>query len=164
MKTYQLLSPFILATLPFLSLGTLADEPMVHDAWIRAMPPTARVVPVYLSLHNPTNRELQLTAIGSPRGDIELHQTLMNEDMMSMLPVDSIRIPPHEMLKLEPGGYHGMMSHFSGAVPALGDSVPLILQLADGEQLHATARVIAQTSAVDHGMHHADHGRAPMEE
>lgn len=131
-----------------------ASELMVHDAWIRGMPPTSRVVPVYLSLHNPSNKPLVLKGISSPRGVVELHQTLMENEVMRMQSVGAIQIPPHGMVKLAPGGYHGMMSDFKGGVPALGEEVQLTLTLADGESLSVTAKVTAQGAAHDHSMHH----------
>ncbi|WP_428611245.1 copper chaperone PCu(A)C [Shewanella sp.] len=131
-----------------------ASELMVHDAWIRGMPPTSRVVPVYLSLHNPSNEPLVLKGISSPRGVVELHQTLMENEVMRMQSVGAIQIPPHGMVKLAPGGYHGMMSDFKGGVPALGEEVQLTLTLADGESLSVTAKVTAQGAAHDHSMHH----------
>ncbi|MCL1040130.1 copper chaperone PCu(A)C [Shewanella marisflavi] len=131
-----------------------ASELMVHDAWIRGMPPTSRVVPVYLSLHNPSNKPLVLKGISSPRGAVELHQTLMENEVMRMQSVGAIQIPPHGMVKLAPSGYHGMMSDFKGGVPALGEEVQLTLTLADGESLSVTAKVTAQGAAHDHSMHH----------
>ncbi|MFV7785181.1 copper chaperone PCu(A)C [Shewanella marisflavi] len=131
-----------------------ASELMVHDAWIRGMPPTSRVVPVYLSLHNPSNEPLVLKGISSPRGVVELHQTLMENEVMRMQSVGAIQIPPYGMVKLAPGGYHGMMSDFKGGVPALGEEVQLTLTLADGESLSVTAKVTAQGAAHDHSMHH----------
>lgn len=131
-----------------------ASELMVHDAWIRGMPPTSRVVPVYLSLHNPSNKPLVLKGISSPRGVVELHQTLMENEVMRMQSVGVIQIPPHGMVKLAPGSYHGMMSDFKGGVPALGEEVQLTLTLADGESLSVTAKVTAQGAAHDHSMHH----------
>ncbi|MCG9754290.1 copper chaperone PCu(A)C [Shewanella insulae] len=130
-----------------------ASELMVYDAWIRGMPPTSRVVPVYLSLHNPSDKPLVLKAISSPRGSVELHQTLMENELMRMQGVEAIQIPPHGMVKLTPGGYHGMMSGFKAGVPALGEEVALTLTLEGGETLSVTAKVTAQGEAQDHSMH-----------
>ncbi|NMH66441.1 copper chaperone PCu(A)C [Shewanella salipaludis] len=135
------------------SLGVNASELMVHNAWIRAMPPSSRVVPVYLTLHNPGNTELILTGIRSPRGRIALHQSMMHNDMMRMQPVAQISIPAHAVVKLAPAGLHGMMSNFSSGVPAEGDTVPLTLILAQGEPLKVTAEVLNLGEQAEHDMH-----------
>ncbi|WP_228289701.1 copper chaperone PCu(A)C [Shewanella cyperi] len=154
-----------LASLLLMSFSSLAGDLMVHDAWIRAMPPTSRVVPLYLTLHNGGDKELVLSSIASPRGEIALHQTVQEGEMMKMLPVDSIRIPAHGMVKLEPQGLHAMMSDFNAGVPEQGEEVSLQLTLADGETLQAKARVTqfggkgqdsanADQGMHDHSMHH----------
>jgi len=151
-----------LAALLLLANSSFASELMVHNAWIRAMPPGSRVVPVYLTLHNGGDTALVLSRITSPRGEIALHQTVQEGEMMKMLPVASIQIPAHGMVTLEPQGYHGMMSDFSDGVPQKGDEVALELTLANGEVLKAKARVtmdgpehnMAQHNMTDHSMHH----------
>ncbi|WP_298770157.1 copper chaperone PCu(A)C [uncultured Shewanella sp.] len=122
------------------------SELMISSAWIRAMPMTSRVVPIYLTIDNPTSEQQKLISITAMRGEVEIHQTLKHHGVMSMSPVDEIIIAPHSQVKLAPGGFHGMMSHFNQGVPALGDKVALILTFSNGEKQQIEATVNKQLS------------------
>lgn len=122
------------------------SEMMIRSAWIRAMPETSRVVPIYLTMNNPASVQRELIKITAMRGEVELHQTIEIKGVMSMTPVNKVIIAPYSQVKLAPGGFHGMMSHFTQGVPALDDKVSLTLRFADGEVQHIEATVSKQLS------------------
>lgn len=151
----QLLKPALILALVN-ATGVFAGELMVHDAWIRAMPPNARAVPVYLSLHNGSEKDIALTAIETPLGRIELHQSIQQGEMMKMQRVERIEVAAHAMVKLAPMGYHGMLLDMQ-APPAGGEQVALTLHFDNGETARIEAPVIAgqgEMMASGHEHHH----------
>lgn len=119
----------------------LGADIMAVDAWSRAMPPTARVLPVYLTLHNHSDKPIALISISSAFGTVALHNTVMENDMMKMLPVDAISVAAKKQLKLAPMGLHAMITGLKRAVPVVGDTLPLTLSFDNGEQLVLQAQV-----------------------
>lgn len=117
----QLLKPALLLTLVN-ATGVIAGELMVHDAWVRAMPPNARAVPVYLSVHNGSEKDIALTAIETPLGRIELHQSIQQGEMMKMQRVECIEVAAHALVKLAPHGVSRHAAGYAGAPYSRGKS------------------------------------------
>jgi periplasmic copper chaperone A len=142
--------------LGILSSQALAADIMVVDAWSRAMPPTARVLPVYLTLHNHGDSQVSLIKISSKLGAVELHNTVMENDMMRMQAVDQIVVQAKQQIKLAPMGLHAMVTGLTQAVPAEGDVLPLTLSFDNGEQLsiNALVRKGAMPEKADKHAHH----------
>ncbi|MCL1124858.1 copper chaperone PCu(A)C [Shewanella surugensis] len=121
------------------------SELVINDAWIRAMPPSSRVVPIYLNIDNPTARERKLIGIEAEAGSIEIHQTIERDGMMYMKPVDEIVIAANDQVRLAPSGFHGMMSHFTQGVPEQGEKILLTLIFDNGAKQSTEAKVIKET-------------------
>jgi copper(I)-binding protein len=119
----------------------LGADMMAVDAWSRAMPPTARVLPVYLTLHNHSAKDISLVSISSEYGQVELHQTIMENDMMKMLSVDSIIVASNKQVKLAPMGLHAMITGLTQSVPKEGDTLALTLNFDNGEKINIDAKV-----------------------
>ncbi|WP_246029069.1 copper chaperone PCu(A)C [Parashewanella tropica] len=145
---------FLAILTSIVSHWTMAQDVMVENAWIRAMPPTSRVVPIYLTMKNNGDQPIKLLAINSPNGRIELHQTVMKDGVMRMTPVQKIMVDSKGKTLMAPGGYHGMMMNFTQGVPTKGDSVPLTLTFNNGEKLKVMAAVKMNN---DEDMHHHHH-------
>ncbi|RYV00665.1 pyrroline-5-carboxylate reductase [Shewanella sp. OPT22] len=126
----------------------------VEDVWIRAMPPTSRVVPIYLTIENSSQTPMKLMSISSNRGHVELHKSFMKKGMMRMEQVEFVAVPANGAAKLEPESFHGMMMDFTHGVPAKGEKVPLTLHFKNGKNVKVTARVTADGPAIDHSHHH----------
>ncbi len=147
---------FLALLFAVISNTAFAGDIRVKDVWIRAMPPTSRVVPVYLTMENHTNEPMKLESISTKRGYIELHKSFMEQGMMRMEPVGFIDVPAHGKAKLAPEGFHGMMMDFTEGVPAKGENVPLVLHFKNGKTVKVTAKVTMNGPAVDHS-HHRKH-------
>ncbi|MCL1076693.1 copper chaperone PCu(A)C [Parashewanella spongiae] len=150
----RMISTIFVALVSVFSSSTFATDVKIDDAWIRAMPPTSRVVPIYLTMENTGSKTVSLTAISSPRGYVEIHQTLMKDGMMRMQQVDKVDISAGGKSKLEPAGFHGMLMNFTDGVPAKGESVPLTLTLSNGDKVSITATVKMSADTEDHSHHH----------
>ena len=57
---------------------------------------------------------------------VEIHETTMKDNVMSMSPVEAIEVPPNGQVELKPGGYHIMMVGLKQDLN-VGDSVTLTL-------------------------------------
>ena len=118
--------------LAFLALASpaLAESHLpaivIHDAVIFETTPVAKAAAGYLTITNDSDAPYTLTGIeaGFPRA--ELHESVMENDVMRMVPrPEGFDIAPGETLSLERGGRHIM---FMG----------LDTQLTDGTEIPAT--------------------------
>lgn len=85
----------------------------VENAWARATFALAKTGAVYLSIHNQSENKLTLLAVSvdsTVASDAQLHETLMEEEMMQMREVkDGFAIPSGSTLEFSPGGKHIML-------------------------------------------------------
>lgn len=133
----------------------LADATLqVTDAWIREAPPGAGMLAGYLTLANTGDTPIVVEAVSSPAfAAVEIHQSLVEDGIARMLPVEALTVPPHGTLRLEPGGYHLMLMHPAQPLAA-GENVVLRLQPADGACVTVTATVRRQLESDAHHHHH----------
>jgi copper(I)-binding protein len=141
MKMIQLMSGLLLGASLISATSVLAADIMAENAWSRAMPPTARVLPVYVTLRNNGAKDVSLVSVSSSYGQAELHQTIMENDIMKMLPVNFIAIGSKEQVKLAPMGLHVMIKNLALDVPKEGNALPLTLNFDNGETISLDAKV-----------------------
>jgi len=125
----------------------------ITGGWVREAPPTLRVLAAYMQIINLTDAELTITGISSPDFDsADLHRTVVEDGVASMLPVPELSIPAAGSVLLEPGGLHLML--FDPVRPLLqGDSVTLIVHRSDGICLTLSVPVLRRTGE-EHVHHH----------
>lgn len=103
----------------------------VSAAWARAAPPTATVMAGYLTLSNPGDQAITVTAVVSPSFDrVEMHDMTHENGVMKMRKLERIEIEPGASAELAPGGRHLMLigpqrSH------AIGEVIEVTLTLCD---------------------------------
>jgi copper(I)-binding protein len=95
----------------------------------------------YLTISNPTDKDIELVEVRSEDFEsIELHVTVTEEGVAKMRREDSVIVPAGGRVEFAPGGRHLML--FGQARPlSEGDSVQLVLGLADGTELRGMASV-----------------------
>lgn len=99
----------------------------VSDAWVRAAPPTATVMAGYLTLANPTDQPVTLTAAASPSFErVEMHDMTHENGVMKMRKLDQIEIAAGGTAELAPGGRHLMLIRPQRAF-AVGDQIEVTL-------------------------------------
>jgi copper(I)-binding protein len=115
-------------------------------AWARSAPAGADGA-VYLVVRNTTRDTVVLVGAATPAARAaSLHESMTMgagaAAMMHMAPLPRAAVPPGDSLVLAPGGRHLMLE---GLVRALapGDRIPLVLRLASGDSVLATADVRA---------------------
>lgn len=85
----------------------------VQNAWARATFALAKTGAVYLSIDNQSKNDLKLLSVSvdtAVASEAQLHETLMQEEMMMMREAeDGFEIPSGESLEFLPGGKHIML-------------------------------------------------------
>ena len=143
----------ILALLAATSPASADVELQVSEPWIREAPPTSRVLAGYLTLVNTSDNTITVTAISSPDFEnAEIHRTVIEDGIARMLPVTQLEVPANGQLTLEPGGHHLMLFEPRRSLTA-GETVTLVIQRNNGEQITISAPVIRKTGE-DHSHHH----------
>jgi copper(I)-binding protein len=83
----------------------------IEEAWGRPSPMDATLGAIYMKISNTGSQDDSLLSASSPAcGVIELHETIMEGDVMKMRPVPdgAIAIPAGEVVELKTGGLHLM--------------------------------------------------------
>jgi len=137
--------PRFLNTL-FIAL-TLAAGPVmahsgahVHDAWVRATVPQQHATGAFMTLD--ATLDSKLVRAASPVSDhVELHEMVLQDDVMKMRQVPSIALPAGQVVELKPGGYHIMLLDLKHQIRE-GEAVPLTLTFehSDGRQETVTVQ------------------------
>ena len=152
MKYYKL----ILMLSLFCCQGVFANDEKIYveQAWVREAPPTSTINAAYLHIENLTDQKLALISAESPDFDkVEIHKTILEEEVARMIPVTQVTIPPHETIVLAPTGLHFML--LGRKRPLLvGDEITLVLHFAPSFSHSLTVPVKQQTENDDHHHHH----------
>jgi len=113
---------------------------IVQDAWVRQVP-GSDVAAVYLTLRNPTKQPVSIVGVESSLAShAMIHETRTESGPSRMRPHEQLVVPAGQTVKLEPGGLHVML-HGITRPAAVGESVPLVLLLADGNKVQVAAIV-----------------------
>lgn len=100
---------------------------VVEEAWVRPAPMEEGNAAAYMVIRNTDDTIDVLTGAEADfAASVELHRTTTEGDMMHMMPVEQINIPAKGRVRLEPGGYHLMLTGLSEALK-VGDTVTLTL-------------------------------------
>lgn len=115
--------------------------PTITDAWVRQVPPAARMTAGYLRVANPGPESLVIVGAESPLfGSIEMHGTIMEDGVARMRYQDTVTVGPGEVVSFEPGGLHLMLMQPLDGIPTSGE-IAITLLLADGGRLEFSAPV-----------------------
>lgn len=143
----------------FVCIGQVnASQLQVTDAWIPEAPPVARVMAAYLTLNNPSDKNLTLTSVSSPDFKrVEMHRTENKDGMSRMVRQNNVEIPAKGRTEFKPGGLHLMLMQPKRAIKK-GDTVMLVLTV-DKQTLSVKATVKEATldDHSAHGHHHHHH-------
>ena len=132
----------------------------IKRAWVRTMPQNIKITAGYMELHNHgTSEDLLLSAESPIASKVEIHKTVNNDGVMSMVPVPSIPVPAKGLQELKPGGYHLMMILLK-KVPKIDEKVHLSLNFKHAGRIELIATVgespmkdMKHNSKKDHSEH-----------
>jgi len=124
----------LLALILSIPLMAQAEFLSVEQAWVRAAPPNARVMVAYATIKNISEYNIWLTAASSSHFKaVEMHETIEENGMASMIHLDFIKLAPGESVNFEPGGKHFMLFTPLDS-SSVGDSIEFKLHLGNGDK------------------------------
>ena len=134
MKTVSVVTALLLVICLMLPLAACAGGGgaglQVREVWSRQSPKMANAGAVYMVIENKGIVDDALLAAATDIADkVEIHETIMEGDVMKMRPVEGSRllVPAGELVELEPGGLHVMLIGMKKQ-PEPGSTFDLMLQ------------------------------------
>jgi len=142
---------FLISTIFLLGACNVVEDIEVHEAWSR---PTAQgnTAAAYFSLHNHTQSDDELIGASSTISDaVEIHESKMENDVMTMNMVMSVPLAAGEELSFEPGGLHVMLVGIKQELKK-GDHFELTLHFKNHTDIKVNIKVDDQAPTRDeHG-------------
>ncbi len=146
---------YLLLSLLGMSLHVSAQT-AVDDAWVRAT--VAGQPSTGAFMHITSSTDSKLVEVRSPVArTVQIHESKMQNDVMSMQPVAAVALPAGKSVAIEPEGYHVMLIDLVNQVKA-GDQVPLTLIVEDSKGVKEQIEVKAEARALNSMPMHHDHG------
>jgi copper(I)-binding protein len=104
-----MLKNFFFVTVLFTS-SLFANDIVITNAYVRAVPPNLSNSASFMQITNRSSKTISLLSVDSNVAkNVELHEHVMNNGMMKMQQIQSIKIPANSTVELKPGGLHVML-------------------------------------------------------
>lgn len=122
----------------------------VSDAWVRGTVPMQKASGAFMQLS--AEKDTRLVAASSPAAKVvEIHEMVMDQDVMKMREIAGLDIVPGRVLALKPGGFHVMLIDLKAQLKG-GDVVPITLTFEDRQtKARFTQTVNAPVTALGGG-------------
>ena len=121
--------------------GATAGDLRVAGAFAGATPGAVKTGAVYLKLANAGTEPERLLGASTPVAErVEMHQSTMDNGVMTMREVDEVTVDPGATVELSPGGTHLMLIGLHAPLRQ-GDSFPLTLHMAEAGDLKVDVAV-----------------------
>lgn len=129
-----MLQMFFLLLIGLVSSALEANESIktIEKAWARPTIATQRMSAAYFSLENTGSKEIEIEQITIDFGKAEIHESKIEDGMMVMQELKSLKIAPSKQIKLQPGGLHVMLIDLKRPLLA-GESFDLQLHTKGGK-------------------------------
>lgn len=126
-----------------------AGELDIAHPWLQELPPNAPTVAAYFVIHNNGKTADRLLSVDSPiSGKAELHEHLMQKDLMKMQQVPSVEIPAGGTITFAPMAYHVMLMELKDrSLLSDGKRFPLTLHFEKAGNLTVDVAVQKQPPA-----------------
>ncbi len=146
----------IVAALALLALTACqpkgADQPTVKEARVRLSAVAGGPAGAYFTLTGGAKDDRLLRIDSAVVNKIELHESVMNGDVMTMRPLADVPLPARASIAFAPGGSHAMLF---GVDPRItpGTGVPMLFTFASGTKIEVEAKSAGAGGDMD-GMQH----------
>jgi copper(I)-binding protein len=121
----------------------------IAHPWSQELPPNAQTVAAYFVITNKGKTADRLLSVDSPiAGAAELHEHVMQNDMMKMQQVPSVEIPAGGTVTFAPMAYHVMLLELKDR-SLLSDGKRFALTMHFEKSADVTVEVAVQKSAPD---------------
>ncbi|MBR0564941.1 copper chaperone PCu(A)C [Azoarcus sp. L1K30] len=97
----------------------------VSEPWVRATVPQQKSTGAFMQITSPVDGKL-VEAKSPAAKVVEIHEMVMEGDIMKMRAVKGVDLPAGKTVELKPGGYHVMLIDLNAQVK-VGDTVPLTM-------------------------------------
>jgi len=141
----------IALSLCLLAAATLAQAQVtVQNAWVRGTVPKQQASGAFMQLS--ADKDTRLIAAQSPVANVvEIHEMVMDNNIMKMRQIPGLDIVPGRVLELKPGGFHVMLIDLKQQLKG-GDVVPITLVFEDTQtKKQFTQEVKAPVTALGGG-------------
>ena len=141
----------LVASLCLLAAATLAQAQVtIQDPWVRGTVPKQQASGAFMQLS--ASKDTRLIAAQSPVANVvEIHEMLMDNNIMKMRQIPGLDIVPGRVLDLKPGGFHIMLIELKQQLKG-GDVVPITLIFEDTQtKKQFTQEVQAPVTALGGG-------------
>ena len=140
-----------------LSLAALAQT-TVAEPWVRGTVAQQKATGLFARITSAQGGRL-VSASSPVAGVVEIHEMVMENDVMKMREIPALDLPAGEQVKLTPGGFHLMMMDLKQPITA-GKTLNFTLTLEDAKgkrrerQIEAQVRTgAAAAEGGEHGAH-----------
>lgn len=125
----------------------VSAQAQVDDAWVRATVAGQQATGAFMTIT--ASSDSKLLSAQSPVAEIvQIHQSTMKNDVMSMQPAEFVALPAGKAVTLDPHNYHIMLIDLVGQVKE-GDKVPLTLTVENAKGEKETIKVEAKARALN---------------
>jgi periplasmic copper chaperone A len=124
----------LIAGVIFISSVCQANDLIISEAKVRAVPPTQKISAAFMTLENRADQPITIISANTPSASAtELHTNIDNDGKMQMRKIDQLVIPGNSQLSLKPGGMHIMLIGLTGPLN-MGENIDLTLGFSDGQE------------------------------
>ncbi|MFN3988194.1 MAG: copper chaperone PCu(A)C [Rhodocyclaceae bacterium] len=131
-------------------------QTQVSDPWVRATVAQQRATGAFMTLTAPADARL-VEASSPVAGIVEIHEMLMDKDVMKMRAIDVLPLPAGQAVELKPGGYHVMLIELKQQMVE-GTEVPLTLVVEHADGARETLEVSAPVRPLNPAQMQHGHG------
>jgi len=131
----------------------------INNGYVRSTIPGTSVSSAYMEILNNTNKEIKLIGASGEISDrIEIHQHIMEHDMMKMRQRESLLIEANDKVVLQPSGYHLMIFNLKKPLKAK-EEISLTLHFLNAEDIKISLPVqsIKREKQKEHTHEHHPH-------
>ncbi|WP_392889237.1 copper chaperone PCu(A)C [Pseudomonas migulae] len=122
-------------------------QTQVDDAWVRATVAGQQATGAFMTVT--ASGDSKLLSVQSPVAKtVQIHESTMKNDVMSMQPVEFVALPAGKAVSLDPHSYHVMLIDLVGQVKE-GDKVPLTLTVENAKGEKESIKVEAEARALN---------------
>ena len=148
-----------LAALLFAAFPVMAQV-TVKDPWVRATVSAQKATGAFMQITSA--QDARLVEARSPvAGVVEVHEMVMEKDVMKMRAVKGLDLPAGKTVELKPGGYHVMLMDLKEQMKE-GATVPVTLVIEGKDKKRSTVEIKAPVKPLTSsgnmgGMDHSKH-------
>ena len=142
MKLIKLLLSTLLLSSLLLSPVVQAEVAIsIENAYVRATPPTVTTSAFFAEIKNNSKEDrFIVSAHCQTAGKVELHDVIIDGDVMKMRQIKQIKIPAEQSIRLKPGSLHVMLFNLKKPLQE-NNTIKVTLTFANGERQTLTAPI-----------------------